>query len=285
MKTVAIVTCQHKPEPDPDEVLYGPVLAAQGLQSSVVAWEDRTVRWASFDLVLLRSTWNYHHHLVPFLGWLDTTAAQTEVENPAALVRWNAHKGYLLELEAAGIDIVPTQLVRVGQAASLDALRDHFGTTDLVIKPAVSAGSHRTLRASKGNEAEARAHLAALASERDVLVQPYLRAVEGSGERAIVCVEGEPSHSVRKSPRFGGEDESVSPALPVSPELEAFARRVLAAVPGLSRPPLYARVDTLKGDDGGCMLMELELIEPSMFFLQAPHGLNRFAEAVARRLR
>lgn len=284
MKHVAIVTCRNIPEPDVDEPLYVPALARHGLRATLVAWEDPAIRWADFDLVLLRSTWNYYRDLPAFLLWLDATAASAHVENAAPLVRWNAHKGYLLELEQRGIDIVPTRLLRAGDTTSLSALRAALATDDLVLKPAVSAGSHRTLRATALNDVDARAHLADLTRDTDVLVQPYLRAVEGSGERAIVCIDGEVSHAVRKSPRFGDDNESVSAALPISDAERAFAHKVLSSVPGANGPLLYARVDALTDEDGTLRLMELELIEPSLFFLQAPEALERFASAITRRL-
>jgi hypothetical protein len=132
--------------------------------------------------------------------------------------------------------------------------------------------------------ARGEAHLARLLTQRDVLVQRYAPAVETSGERALVWIDGELTHAVRKSPRFAGEDESVSGALPIAPDEAALAHGLLAGLPaGLATQLLYARIDVVRGADGP-ELMELELIEPSLFLVQHPPALTRLADALARRL-
>jgi hypothetical protein len=145
----------------------------------------------------------------------------------------------------------------------------------------VSAGSRATLRGSAAQLPAGEAHLRALAATQDVLVQPYLPSVEGYGERALVWIDGEVTHAVRKSPRFAGQDESVSHAVPVSAQERALAQRAVAAVDG---PLLYARIDVAPGPDGAPLLMELELIEPSLFFDQSRVALERFVAGVVARL-
>jgi hypothetical protein len=152
----------------------------------------------------------------------------------------------------------------------------------VVVKPAVSAASFATRRFAPAAAEAAEAHLAALAADRDVLVQPFLTAVEGYGERALIWIDGELTHAVRKTPRFAGEDETVSPAgVPIAAAEAALARRAVDAV-GASL--LYARIDVAPGPDGTPVLMELELVEPSLYFGQGPAGLARFVTALQRRL-
>ena len=278
---VALATCLELPEPDADLAPLLAALLAVGLRAEALAWDDRRAEFTSARMTLLRSTWNYPEHPAEFLAWVERTGARGTLWNPAATVRWNAHKSYLLDLSARGVPVVPTHVVRRGEAVSLaDVLRGR-GWQDVVVKPAVSAGSRGTLRVRPGEEAHGEAHVRALAATEDVLVQPYVRSVEGHGERAIVTIDGEPTHAVRKSPRFMGDAEVVSEAVPIEPDEAALARRALAAAPG---PLLYGRVDLARGDDGTPRLMELELIEPSLFFRQSPAALDRLVSSVLRRL-
>lgn len=115
-------------------------------------------------------------------------------------------------------------------------------------------------------------------------MQPYLSSVEGHGERAIVWIDGEPTHAVRKSPRFLGDAESVSAAMPIGADEAELARRAVAAASEATGPLLYARIDVARDEHGSPVLMELELVEPSLFFTQAPTALDRYVAAVKQRL-
>jgi glutathione synthase/RimK-type ligase-like ATP-grasp enzyme len=196
------------------------------------------------------------------------------------VVLWNLHKSYLLELARSGVPVTPTHLVPRGSAERLADVAAARGWTDLVVKPAVSAGSRLTLRADAGSE-RGEGHLRALTEREDALVQPYLPAVEGHGERSLVFIDGELTHAVRKAPRFAGDAVSVTGPFAVSDDEAALARLALAAVPV---PVLYARVDVVPGADGRPMLMELELIEPSLFLEHGAGALERLVDAIASRL-
>lgn len=152
----------------------------------------------------------------------------------------------------------------------------------MVIKPAISAGSFRTRRFRHGQAAEGQAFLDALAAEGDVMVQPYMPAIEHGGERALVWIDGEFTHAVGKSPRFSDGEERVSQATPVSDFERRFGEFVLSRVPDADGL-LYARVDLIPDDDDAPRLSELELIEPSLFLLQHPPALARFTKAIRRR--
>jgi glutathione synthase/RimK-type ligase-like ATP-grasp enzyme len=254
-------------------------LAAAGVRAEVRAWDDPGADWASARACLLRSTWNYVRHYPEFLAWIDRCAAGTRLWNPAPVVRWNSHKGYLTELGARGLPVVPTRLVRRGERARLEALAADWPA--LVVKPAVGAGSFQALRVSRAELARGQAHLDANLPERDMLVQPYFPGVEAHGERALVWIDGAFTHEVRKSPRFAGDGADISAALPVGAEEQAVAEQILAAAPG---PLLYARVDLVRDGDGRPHLMELELVEPSLFIDRFAPGARRLAQAIARRL-
>jgi glutathione synthase/RimK-type ligase-like ATP-grasp enzyme len=280
---VALASCRELPEPDSDEAPLLQALRAAGLSAEVLAWDDPKAPFARARFTCLRATWNYPEDPEGFLRWAERTASVSALHNPLSVVRWNLHKSYLLDLERAGVPVVPTLLVRRGSAATLASVVADRGWSDVVLKPAVSAASRGTLRA--GPE-DGEAHFRALVAQGDVLVQPYLRSVEDYGERALVWIDGKVTHAVRKSRRFLGDAESVSLAGPVPPDELELAARALAALPRELRNDslLYARIDMARAPDGGPRVMELELIEPSLFFRESEEALDRFVARVCRLL-
>jgi hypothetical protein len=229
---------------------------------------------------VFRSCWNAHEKPEEFLAWIEARGHGTRFRNDPATVRWNFHKRYLLELEAAGVPIVPTRLFRRRDESA--RVPRGPGWEDVVVKPAVSAASWRTHRFAGVERSAADEFLRELLRDRDALVQPYQEGVEREGERAVVWIDGVATHAVRKSPRFAGADESVSEARPVGTEERAIVRLALARVSVRFGAPLYARADLMPDAEGRPRLSELELIEPSLFLAQEPDALRRFVAAVAR---
>jgi hypothetical protein len=276
---VVLATASVLPRPDEDDLPLREALAAQGLAATTRAWDDPGVDWAACAACIVRSTWNYVRHHREFLEWTERCAALTALWNPAPVIRWNSHKSYLLELAGRGLPVVPTRMLSRGNGAgaALDAVLVDW--PQVVIKPAVSAGSFGTLRVTRAELSRGQAHLEALAAQGEVLVQPYFPSVETHGERALVFIDGAFTHEIRKQARFAGQPQRVSAPLPVSPQEAAVAERILAAAPG---PLLYARVDLARDQRGQPCLMELELIEPSLFLSQAPAATARLAAAIAR---
>jgi glutathione synthase/RimK-type ligase-like ATP-grasp enzyme len=281
MLDVALATCIRTPEVDNDLQPLLDALRAEGLSTEALAWDDPGADFASARLTLLRSTWNYSEKPAAFLEWIGRTATHSSLWNPEATVRWNAHKSYLLDLQTRGVPVVPTHLARQGDPVALADIMRARGWSEVVVKPAVSGGSRATIRVGPDDQARGEAHLRTLVAREDVLVQPYQRSVEGHGERAVVTVERVPMHAVRKSPRFLGDPESVSEAVPIEDDEREVVARALGAVPG---PLLYARVDVARDPDGRPRVMELELIEPSLFFLQSPRTLEAYVAGVLRLL-
>ena len=277
---VLLATCRELPEPDPDDRLLLAALAKRGSQARYAAWDDPGERWEA-DLIVIRSTWNYYLHPTQFLEWSEFAGRRAKLWNPLDVIFWNHDKRYLLELERSGVPIVPTRRIERGETISLDDLMRQTGWQDVVIKPAVSAASYRTRRFNS-ESLEGHAHLTQLLETSDVLVQKYMPAVERHGERALVWIDGVFTHAVRKSPRLAGGAEDVSPAVPISPgELRVGEAALAGFEPGKL---LYARVDVVPDATGQPRVMELELIEPSLFLLQCPAGLERFADAITARL-
>ncbi|MBU0640285.1 MAG: hypothetical protein KKB50_15570 [Planctomycetes bacterium] len=276
---VALVTCVRLPEPDRDQAPLLAALRGAGVAAELLAWDDPRGDPAAFDVCTIRSTWNYYEDAAAFLAWIDKTAAATRLFNSAPVVRWNIHKRYLRELEGQGLPIIPTSWVARGAAPAFARILDERGWSDVVIKPAVSAASFRTRRFNAAQCDAGQAFLDELSRAGDVLVQRYMPAIEAEGERALVWIDGQFTHAVRKSPRFAEDDEHVSDALDISAAERAFGDRVLAAV---DHNLLYARVDVIRDTRGELCLSELELMEPSLFLVQSPTALERLVTAILR---
>lgn len=282
---VALVTCAKLPELDPDDRPLAAALAARGHRVAIARWDDPAFDWAAARLVMLRSPWDYYQRFAEFTAWAERVAAATALWNPLAALRWNLHKGYLVELAARGAPVVPTRVLPRGEAAALTELLAVEGWTRAILKPAVSADSWETLVCSVTEPGHGQAHLDRLLPERDLLLQPFLPSVEVSGERCLVFLDGEYSHAVRKNAltqggRWAGLPEGV-PVQAAPDELEA-ARAVLDAA-GFG-DLLYARVDLVRDAAGRPLLLELELAEPTLFLADHPAGLARLVAALERRL-
>ncbi len=285
---IALATCAALPELDPDEQLVLEPLRALGVDVRPAVWDDPSVDWSTFDLVVIRSTWDYTARRNEYLAWARSVP---RLANPADILEWNTDKRYLADLAAAGLPVVPTAWIEPGQAIALPAAGRH------VLKPAVGAGSvdAALFDLHAAHEAElARAHAERLlAARQTVMVQPYLEAIEEQGEAALVFFGGQFSHAVTKGAMLAGQRELVSglymsevinPRRPHPKEL-AVAREALAAAPGGGKRLAYARVDLIPGPDGQPLVIELELTEPSLFLGTKAGSAERFARHLVERVR
>jgi glutathione synthase/RimK-type ligase-like ATP-grasp enzyme len=286
MKKIALVTCRTIPEPDADQELLLGALAGAGFEARMLAWDNPVADPAEHDLCVLRSTWDYYKHPGSFLKWIERADTTSRLMNSGHVVRWNYHKRYLGELASAGVAVVPTAFFERGEEAVLRSIMETRKWDDVVIKPSVSAGSWKTKRFRKGEREAGHDFLRGLLKDRDAMVQQYMPSVEGDdGEKAIVWIDGEFTHAVRKSPRFAGSDESVSEALEISPDERTLAEQALAKVRERLGPRtqlLYGRVDLVRDAGGSLCVSEVELIEPSLFLLQHPPALERLVAAIEK---
>jgi len=279
MKKVALIRCVTLPDPDHDEQLLLSALRDEGLGAELLAWDDPGADPSAFDLCVLRSCWNYYEDPNAFMAWIEGAAKITRLMNPAHVVQWNLHKRYLQQMEEGGIPIIPTVWLERGEATDLSAIMQDHSWDEVVVKPAISAGSFCTKRFLRDEVEAGQAFLEAMLRERDGMVQRYMRTVESNGERAMVWIDGTFTHAVSKRPRFSGSDESVSIAPLLSEHDRAFAKKTLSSI---EASLLYARVDVVNNDDGSLLVAELELMEPSLFLAQCPTALERFVKAIVR---
>jgi glutathione synthase/RimK-type ligase-like ATP-grasp enzyme len=285
---IAFVTYDARPEPTDDDRLLVHALAAHGARVDARPWSDPDTAWSRYDAVVVRSCWDYFHRPAEFHAWLDRLEAErVPVHNPVPTLRWNADKRYLRDLEARGVPVVPTHWVSRGSVSSLGDIRRRTGWSELVVKPAVSGGAHRTWRSSPGVIGDD-ARLAGSAAVCEMMVQPMLTEIEVDGEWSRCFFDGEFSHAIVKRPRagdfrvqleYGGSAVRVDPSSAV---IDA-ARRAIDAAPEVDVPPLYARVDGCIVN-GAFVLMELELLEPALSFAWAEGAADRLAGALLRRL-
>jgi glutathione synthase/RimK-type ligase-like ATP-grasp enzyme len=281
---IAIATCKNIPEPDPDETLLLDALARAGADARLLAWDDPAAPFADHDLVVLRSTWNYFRDIEGFMAWAERTAKSTRFLNPVSVVRAHVVKTYLADLARRGIDIVPTEMIAHGETADFAKILAKHGWSEVVVKPLASAASYRTERFTAAEADRGQAFLEALVRDRAAMVQKWMPAVNDHGERSLVWIDGAITHAIRKTPRFAGGVEQVSGEVPIAPEERAFAERAIAAAQSWCGPGeelAYGRVDMIR-DEGVLRVMELELVEPSLYFLQCPRALERFVLRLVR---
>lgn len=280
---IALATYERAPSLAPDDQLLIPALAAAGIDGEPAVWSDDSVIWETFDGVVIRSCWDYHLRHAEFLDWLDRLdASRLPVLNPASLVAWNSHKGYLLDLAQRGVATIPTLIVPRGNGADVESMVTAEGWERFVLKPAISASGYETHALSAPFDAATREIVSRVTSIGDALIQPFAEEVPRDGEFSFVFIGGEfshaaikraASHEFRVQVEHGGSVESVT----ASPTLVEQASHVLRALP---ETPLYARVDGIARGDA-FLLMELELIEPHLFFANGTGSADRFAEVLS----
>jgi glutathione synthase/RimK-type ligase-like ATP-grasp enzyme len=289
LRRVALVTYDARPEVTDDDRLLAEALSARGVSVDAVPWSDPWARWNAFDAVVVRSCWDYFHRAGEFHAWLDRLEADgARVHNDVGILRWNADKTYLRDLEARDIPVIPTRWLDVASPATLGELRRDTGWGEVVVKPTVSGGAHRTWRSAPDAEAVHDEQLAEMVGAGAVMVQPLVREIEREGEWSLVFFGGAYSHSVLKRPGSGDfrvqreHGGSLEPAAPAAAIITA-AERAIGAIPFGSDAPLYARVDGCIVD-GRLLLMELEVLEPELFLRCSDQSAGRLADAMMARL-
>lgn len=301
---LALATCAELPDLDPDDQLLRDELVGRGIPVDVAVWDDPTIDWASYQHVVVRSTWDYTDRQAQFVDWTRRVEQTSELLNPADVIAWNTDKTYLADLEERGLPIVPTIWLDPATNMTSRAINSRlpaFG--EFVIKPTISAGSRDTGRYDASATQQrmlAITHAKNLmAVGRHVMLQRYLRGVDTVGETGLVLLDGVFSHAVRKSALLSGpfrpadldgalyRGEVIAPREP-SAEERAVGDRVVEALadifPGARQPFLYTRVDVIPDEDGKPVILEVELTEPSLFFQHGPGSAERAADAIAARL-
>jgi len=284
---IALVTYQdkgayHQLSIENEDDLLVNFLRSKELLLEKVIWNDPQVNWEEFDLVIIKSPWDYFNLIEDFYLWLAKLKSKNiKVLNPIDILIWNADKHYLNNIAAAGLNVTPSIFTTKGKKIELTPYFTTFNTAQLIVKPAVSGGSKNTFRVTKENVDEINAHLHILLEEEDFIIQPFLKEIEENGEWSFIFFGGKFSHALLKKAKkgdfrvqstFGG---TVHPQDPPKDLLE----KAQLYVDQFAKGCLYARVDgaIVKNQ---FMLMELELIEPFLFLATAPKSLDAYYNAL-----
>lgn len=263
-----------------DDLALAP-LAKRGVAVENVPWDRPDMNWKDYDLVVLRSTWDYQHNAEQFLATLAAIEGVTRLENTIDVVRWNMPKTYLRDLDAKGVPVVPT-LWRVSlSAGELLPLFDAAGSNEVVIKPVVSANSQGAYRLDRAAAAARAGEIEAYFANRPLMMQPFERGILEEGEFSLIYFNGEHSHSILKVPKSGDfrvQEEHGGDIRAIVPDARLLAAGD-AAMRAIGRQLLYGRVDLVRSGDK-FRVMELELIEPAIYLRMDPGAPDRFADAV-----
>ncbi len=296
---LALATRSDLPAWEIDDRPLHAALARRGAAVEIPIWDDPAVVWSSFDGVLVRTTWDYQEKLPAFRAWARLVAGVAPLHNPLGVIEWNTHKRYLRDLERHGVKVAPTRWLACGSSIDVAAMVRAEGWAEGFLKPCIGATARETLRFCNDADglAAAQRHVDRLLPVEDLMLQPFLRNVLERGEWSAIFIDGRVSHCVRKIPvpgdyrvqdDFGARDE---PYRPTSDELAAAVAAMVAATrrggacPAASGEPLlYGRADFLWDDEGGSVLTELELVEPSLFFRHSSTTADLLADAWLRRL-
>ncbi|MEO1474109.1 MAG: hypothetical protein AAFS03_09260, partial [Pseudomonadota bacterium] len=253
-------------------------VAGSSAEWTDVAWDDPVVDWSDFDAVMIGTAWDYWDRQDEFTQSLQGIASQTRLYNPPDLVRWNIHKRYLRDLGEKGARLIPTEWLDTPTDDAVRAVFDRLDADKIVLKRQVGAGADGQHLLRRGEPVPDLQH--------PMMAQPFLPAILSEGELSFVFIDGKLSHALVKraasgdyriQSTYGGTEAPVWPS-------DADLAAATAVLNYLDAVPLYARVDMLRADDGGLLLMELELIEPFLYPGQGPDLGLRVAEAMLARV-
>ncbi|HEU0225550.1 MAG TPA: hypothetical protein VFR29_08945 [Steroidobacteraceae bacterium] len=282
MKRVAFLTLAEQGDFVIDDERAVAPLAARGIAVETLPWNQPDVDWSRYDLVVIRSTWDYQHHGLAFLETLDAIESVTRLHNSSAITRWNMAKTYLKDLAARGVPTVPT-IWRDGLArGGLRILFDELGSDEAVIKPVMSGNAEGAWRLDREHAHDLAGVIEAYFRKRPLMMQAFERAILEEGEFSLMYFNGEFSHAIRKLPKAGDfrvQEEHGAQILPATPEF-ALRTSADAAMAAVGEQLLYGRADLVR-HGAEFRVMELELVEPALYLRMDPAAPARFADAIA----
>lgn len=285
MKKIAIVTYAENPSIQPDDLFFADVLKSRSIEISSVSWDDKNADWSDFDLVIIRSTWDYFKRENEFRLWLnDMENQKVNLMNPVSVIRENMEKSYLKKFEQNGIQIIPTEWIQQDSHENLSEILKRKNWNEVVVKPIVSAGSYETFVTSTDEAENGQVQFENILKNCGVMIQPFMKEIE-DGEISMLFFNRKFSHAVIKKPKDG--DFRVQPKFGSTISLyqpdEKLLKTARQIIEQVDQPLLYARVDGVISNNQ-FLLMELELIEPMLFLSFDENSGHRFAEAVMERL-
>jgi glutathione synthase/RimK-type ligase-like ATP-grasp enzyme len=278
---IALLTCEKLPDLTPQDRPLIAELAKYGITATAVIWDDPSINWSDFDYLVFRNTWDYFEKETEFNLWLDQIEQLgIKTLNPIAIIKQNKHKFYLRVMEQQGVKILPTLFIDKTTDLNLKELMpSHWNKA--VIKPAFSAGSYLTEVFEAADTEKINTQYKAIASDKDLLLQLFMPEIQTVGETSFIFFNKKFSHAVNKKPipgdfriqvQFGGIYRLTHP----DAELISKAQKIVDTFTGKL---LYARVDGIVIDNE-LHLMEVECIEPDLYFNLSEGSLERFVNAI-----
>lgn len=278
---IAILTCEKLPNLNPEDQNIIPELAKHNIEAKAVIWDDKAINWTDFDYLIFRNTWDYFEKETEFKIWLDQIEKLgIKTLNPIAIIQQNIHKFYLRDLEKQGITILPTVFIDKTNTLNLvELIPAHWKKA--VIKPAFSAGSYLTEVFEISEIQAINEKYKSIAAEKELLLQEFMPEIQTIGETSFIFFNKKFSHAINKKPvdgdfrvqsLFGGKYTLVQP----KPELIEKAKKIVSTFPD---DLLYARVDGIIINND-LHLMEIECIEPDLYFNLSENALQRFVSAI-----
>lgn len=270
-----------------EESLIVNAVTRKGYRAIRKSWSDKEFDWYSARSAIFRSTWDYFERLSEFIDTIQLISTKTRLFNSYELFKWNLDKRYLLNLEEKGVNIVPTKYVQRRESIPLESFINEFQNHTLIIKPAISATAFNTYVVNMDNLTSMEEKFSQLVSSSSMLVQPYQESITSLGEISYVVIDGAYSHAIRKLPKKGDfrvQDDFGGTFVDHQPDAHEieFAQLAVSKCP---ERPQYARVDAIRDNTGSLSLMELELIEPELWFRNCPDGVTKLVDAIVSQLK
>ena len=282
---VALVTYSEQPDLSDSDVLLVEPLSKLHIKAKGVPWDDNTIDWKQFDLVVLRSCWNYHYNIEKFLSWLEKLEKNNvKVLNSPSIVKWNLNKKYLLDLQKKQIPIIPTIIVDKQNISNIDSLVPNSWSST-VIKPTIGASAFEIMRMERNKLKESITEINTKISGNEFIVQPLMKEIS-QGEYSFIYIGNILGHVILKIPmsgdyrtnyKYGGKEILVQPT-------QELVKQVGDIMQKVNLPTLYTRVDGIVVD-GIFSVMELELIEPYLFLKEHPSTAELFAKHIGTYIR
>ncbi len=278
---IALLTCERLPNLTTEDQLLIPELAKHNIQAKAIIWSDKTINWSDFDYLIFRNTWDYYEKEAEFNDWLShIEKLGIKTLNALEIIKQNKHKFYLRDFQKLGITMLPTVFIEKTNALNLKNIIPQYWEK-AVIKPAFSAGSYLTEVFDVADIHIINQQYLAIAEEKELLLQEFMPQIQTEGETSFIFFNKQFSHSVNKKPaqgdfriqvQFGGQYTAFEP----SSDLIQQAQKIVNTFPN---ELLYARVDGIIINNQ-LQLMEIECIEPDLYFNYSEGALERFVKTI-----
>ena len=270
-----------------DKLLIEP-MKTFGWDAEEISWRNESINWDDYNAVIVRSTWDYQKDHEKFLDVLEKiNNSSAHLENDLELMKWNMNKKYLFDLEQKGVKIVDTLWKSNFNLDEVENSFENFNSEEIIIKPNISANADNTFRLTKAKFVEIKNQLKLIFTNREFMMQPFMKNIIDEGEYSLFFFNGEFSHCVLKKPKekdfrvqeeHGGKFKSIIP----TEQQKTIGKNIIDKLAVL---PLYGRTDLVRTADNDFALMELEAIEPSLYFNMDEQSPIRFTKAFVEKMK